>query len=143
MLFSFPVFTTVIILTSFIFVPSIAQNVNFNFLTLNQNITTSNYRTLFVAEFIRHGARSHYEDNVPASFFGGIQKGHLTEKGRIESLRIGMQRRNEYVNTKKFLKEDQMRKEIVSISTFKERCLDTGKLVLQGMYPFQDLTFKD
>ena len=43
-----------------------------------------------VVEFIRHGARSHYEDNVPPSFFGGVKKGYLTEKGRKESFRLGL-----------------------------------------------------
>lgn len=42
-----------------------------------------------VVEFVRHGARAHYEDNVPDEFFGNVGKGGLTEKGRIESLRIG------------------------------------------------------
>ena len=37
---------------------------------------------MMVVEFIRHGARSHYENNVPPSFFGNVSKGDLTEKGR-------------------------------------------------------------
>ena len=63
---------------------------------------------MMVVEFIRHGARSHYENNVPPSFFGNVSKGDLTEKGRIESIRIGTQRRNEYVLKKQFLKRDKM-----------------------------------
>ena len=42
------------------------------------------YETVFVVEFMRHGARSHYEDNVPSEFFDGVKKGHLTRKGRID-----------------------------------------------------------
>lgn len=47
------------------------------------------YETVFLAEFMRHGARSHYEDNVPKEFFDGAGKGHLTRRGRIDTLRIG------------------------------------------------------
>jgi hypothetical protein len=50
-----------------------------------------------VVEFMRHGARSHYEDNVPSEFFDGVKKGYLTRKGRIDQTRIGLARRNEYV----------------------------------------------
>lgn len=46
---------------------------------------------------MRHGARSHYEDNVPKEFFDGVKKGHLTRRGRIDQIRIGAARRREYV----------------------------------------------
>ena len=84
------------------------------------------YETHFLVEFVRHGARAHYEDNVPASFFGGVGKGELTEKGKDESYRIGLDRKKEYIQGKRFLKQRNMKEEVISISTFKNRCLDSG-----------------
>eukprot|EP00347_Sterkiella_histriomuscorum_P023311 403335134 len=99
------------------------------------------YETVFLAEFQRHGARSHYEDNVPKAFFDGAKKGHLTRRGRIDQIRIGQARRQEYVEDKQFLSPDYNPKEILSISTFKQRCLDSGRHYLQGLYPLQSHKF--
>ena len=91
-----------------------------------------------MAEFMRHGARSHYEDNVPASFFDGAKKGHLTRRGKIDSIRIGAARRKEYVHEKRFLSPNFNPNEILAIATFKERCLVSGQHVLKGLYPMED-----
>jgi len=82
--------------------------------------------TLFVIEFIRHGARSHYEDNVPASFFDGVKKGHVTKNRKVDHTRIGASRRKEYVTEKKFLSEKYTPSEILSLSTFVQRCSTSG-----------------
>ena len=50
----------------------------------------TDYETLMVVEYMRHGARAHYEDNVPfvfiipKEFFDGVKKGYLTRKGRVD-----------------------------------------------------------
>lgn len=54
-----------------------------------KKIKVRDYQTLMVVEFMRHGARSHYEDNVPKEFFDGVKKGYLTRKGRVDQTRIG------------------------------------------------------
>ena len=46
---------------------------------------TGDQETVFVFEMIRHGARSHYEDNVDSKQFFGVGKGHLTRLGRQET----------------------------------------------------------
>lgn len=84
---------------------------------------------------MRHGARSHNEDNKPPSFFDGAPKGHLTLKGRVEQRRIGQHRRREYIVEKKFIKEEYDPKEILSIATFRERCIESGRHYLEGMFP--------
>jgi hypothetical protein len=98
---------------------------------------------VFVAEFMRHGARSHYQDNVPSSFFDGAKPGHLTRRGRIDQLRVGQARRREYINEKKFLSERYNPSEILSIATFRERCVESGRHFLQGMYPLEDHRFTE
>lgn len=92
---------------------------------------------------MRHGARSHYEDNVPKEFFDGAGKGHLTRRGRIDTLRIGQARRREYIEQKQFLSSTYNPKEIFSIATFKQRCIDSGKYFLQGLYPLETHKFKE
>lgn len=42
-----------------------------------------------MAEYMRHGARSHYEDNVPSSFFDGVKMGYVTKRGRVDQIRVG------------------------------------------------------
>jgi hypothetical protein len=86
-------------------------------------------------EYIRHGARSHYEDNVPSEFFGGIKKGYVTQKGKIDHVRIGQARRKEYVQEKKLLSGEYNPREILSLSTFKQRCVTSGQFYLRGLYP--------
>ena len=56
---------------------------------------------------------------------------------------IGFNRRKEYVNEKKLLKETYDPKEILSIATFKERCIESGLLFLRGLYPMNDLKFHE
>jgi hypothetical protein len=63
----------------------------------------ANQETIFVFEMIRHGARSHYEDNVDSYDFFGVGKGHLTKLGRQETSHIGMERRMEYLEEKQLL----------------------------------------
>jgi len=92
---------------------------------------------------MRHGARSHYQDNVPASFFDGVKPGFLTRKGRIDQLRIGQQRRREYVLEKKFLRERYDPSEILSIATFRERCVESGQYFLRGLYPMENHKFTE
>ena len=41
--------------------------------------------TVFVFEMIRHGARSHYENNVDSYQFFGVGQGHITHLGRQET----------------------------------------------------------
>jgi hypothetical protein len=94
------------------------------------------HETIFVVEFIRHGARSHYEDNVPASFFDNVKKGYVTPKGKADQIHIGAKRRKEYINEKRFLtSENYNHNEILSIATFKQRCITSGEYFLHGMYP--------
>ena len=45
---------------------------------------------------IRHGSRAHFEDNVDTVGFFGVPKGHLTEIGREEMIKIGEKRKKEY-----------------------------------------------
>ena len=56
---------------------------------------------------------------------------------------IGFDRRKEYVNGKKLLKESYDPKEILSIATFKERCIESGLWFLRGLYPMNDLKFQE
>ena len=58
----------------------------------------SRYETVFVVEFIRHGARSHYEDNVPKEFFKVKKPGYVTTRGKVDHYRIGHDRRREYID---------------------------------------------
>lgn len=92
-------------------------------------------------EIIRHGARSHYEDSVPAEYFDGVKKGYVTPKGSLEHRRIGLDRRDEYIYKKKFLSDDYKPGEILSMSTFKQRCATSGEFFLSGLYPFTDLSY--
>ena len=56
---------------------------------------------------------------------------------------IGFDRRKEYVIDKKLLKEVYDPKEILSIATFKERCIESGLWFLRGLYPMSDLKFQE
>ncbi len=58
-------------------------------------------------------------------------------------MEIGFNRRKEYVNEKKLLKETYDPKEILSIATFKERCIESGLWFLRGLYPMNDLKFHE
>jgi len=40
-------------------------------------------KTIFVVEMVRHGARSHHEDNVDSKEFFGVPKGSLTTEGKL------------------------------------------------------------
>lgn len=63
-----------------------------------EEFTIKDLSTVFVFEYIRHGARSHYEDNVDMKeFFGAEKKGYVTPKGKADHYRIGQSRRREYV----------------------------------------------
>ena len=82
-----------------------------------------NYETIFVMELARHGARSHEwmkSSPVPASYFGpGVGPGFVTDLGRIQHLRNGLDRRREYVLAKGLLSPEYNPDEILSMSTFK------------------------
>ena len=54
-----------------------------------QPFRLKDYQTLFVVEYMRHGARSHYEDNVPKEYFDGVKKGYITKRGKIDQIRVG------------------------------------------------------
>ena len=56
---------------------------------------------------------------------------------------IGFNRRKEYVDDKKLLKEAYDPKEILSIATFKERCIESGLWFLRGLYPISDIKFQE
>ncbi|TNV77816.1 hypothetical protein FGO68_gene13688 [Halteria grandinella] len=92
--------------------------------------------TIFVVEFIRHGARSHFENR---SIFEDVGQGELTQKGEAQMLQIGLQRRQEYVFKKRLLSERYNQREIIAIATFKNRCIMSGELFLRGIYPLQDI----
>ncbi len=61
----------------------------------------------------------------------------------MEQMDIGLERRVEYVIEKKLLREVYDPREIISIATFKERCIESGLWFLRGLYPMNDLKFKD
>ena len=61
----------------------------------------------------------------------------------MQQIGIGLNRRKDYVVEKKLLSQDYQPKEILSIATFKERCLESGHWFLKGMYPLNDIVFKD
>lgn len=95
-----------------------------------------NLQTIFVMEYIRHGARSHYEDNVNlAEFFQTAKKGYVTPKGKADMYRIGQHRRREYVDKKKFLSSTYNEEEILSLATFVQRCSTSGQYFMRGLYP--------
>ena len=102
--------------------------------------------TLFVFEMIRHGARSidsHLHKTIPDGFFGAnVKIGELTDTGRIQHMSIGHQRRNEYIKEKRLLSEVYNPREILSMSTFKQRCLESGRYFMHGLYPLQDIQFR-
>lgn len=100
-----------------------------------------NQETLFVIEFIRHGARSHYENNVPKSFFKTQKPGYVTAKGMAEHYRIGYHRRSEYVDNKHFLSEHYNQDEFLSLATFVQRCSTSGLYYLRGLYPLENVHF--
>jgi len=79
---------------------------------------------------------------VPASFFDGVNKGYVTNKGKADQLRIGGARRREYVDEKQFLSSTYNPNEILSLATFKERCVTSGQYYLRGLYPMESLTFE-
>jgi hypothetical protein len=92
---------------------------------------------VFVVEYIRHGARAHYETNVPLEFFKVKKSGYVTPKGKIDHLRIGQQRRQEYVYEKGLLSETYNPKEILSMATFVQRCSTSGQYYMKGLYPLE------
>ena len=103
-----------------------------------------NFQTLFVFEMNRHGARSHYmgTSHLPTGFWGpGVKDGFLTWKGRVQHQQMGLSRREEYIKQKKLLSEKFDPKEILSMSTFKERCHDSGVFFLHGLFPLQNIKF--
>ena len=100
-----------------------------------------NFENVFTLEIVRHGAKAHTRDNVPPSFFGGVGKGQLTEKGKRESYWLGVERKNEYIKTKKQVIWGKMLDEVVSFSIDKERSLDSARYMLEGMYPLENLKF--
>jgi hypothetical protein len=54
-------------------------------LARKEEFSVKNLETVFVLEYIRHGARSHYEDNVDVKkFFGAEKKGYVTPKGKAD-----------------------------------------------------------
>ena len=57
-------------------------------------------KTLFVVDIIANGASTQDSKDV---FGEGVPKGKLTEKGRSEARRLGIRRRNEYVDEKKLM----------------------------------------
>ncbi len=88
---------------------------------------------------MRHAARSHYLDTRKPEFWGNIERGHLTTRGRWDQMEIGKHRKHEYVDEKGFVSEDYDPEEFLSISTFYERCRSSGEYYLRGMFPYQDL----
>ena len=115
------------------------------FLLLVGQITAQEFETLFVFEMIRHGARSvesRFSTFTPPGYFGpGVGNGEITDTGRIQHMSIGHQRRREYVKEKGFLSEKYDPSEILSMSTFKQRCAVSGEYFLRGLYPLQDICF--
>ena len=111
----------------------------FGAINANNFVDFSNYyETLFVFETIRHGARSHYMEtpHLESEYFGkGVLEGYITDIGRAQHLRFGHSRRNEYVKGKNFLSEQYNPDEILSLSTFKQRCAVSGIFYLHGLYP--------
>lgn len=72
-----------------------------------------------------------------------MDPGHLTKRGRIDQLRIGAARRREYVVEKKFLSENYNPREIFSIATFVQRCVESGRHYLEGLYPLEKVKFQE
>ena len=101
------------------------------------------HETVFVLELIRHGSRSHYLDSpIPKDFFGeGVEPGFLTEGGRLQHLRNGFNRRSEYIHGKQFLSSTFSPDEVLSLSTFKQRCAVSGEFFLKGLYPLEETAY--
>ena len=78
---------------------------------------------------------------MPSSFFDGVKKGYVTRKGKADHSRIGAARRKEYVVEKKFLSEKFNPEEILSLSTFVQRCATSGQYLLRGLYPLEEIQF--
>ena len=53
---------------------------------------------------------------------------------------IGIERHQEYVVEKQFLSDTYDPKQILSVSTYYDRCAVSGEFYLHGLYPFQDLS---
>lgn len=80
---------------------------------------------------------------MPEDYFGeGVKSGELTDLGRRQHMRRGLNRRSEYVDGKKFLSENFNPDEILSVSTYVDRCVESGKYFLHGLFPLQDIQFK-
>ena len=73
--------------------------------------------------------------------FKGLGKGHITDTGRYQHLEMGVNRRNEYVKSKKLLSEKYNPEEILAMSTFKQRCAVSAEQFMHGLYPFQDIHY--
>ena len=54
---------------------------------------------------------------------------------------IGHDRRKEYIKEKGLLSETYNPNEILSMSTFKQRCAVSGEYLLRGLYPLQDIRY--
>jgi len=79
---------------------------------------------------------------MPKGYFGkGVEDGFVTDIGKLQHMRHGLQRRNEYVKGKKFLSEEFNADELLSMSTFKQRCAVSGQFFLHGLYPLQDIAY--
>jgi hypothetical protein len=52
-----------------------------------------------------------------------------------------MDRRREYVDKKGFLSAEFDPSEILSMSTFKQRCAVSGLYFFHGLYPLQNINF--
>jgi hypothetical protein len=59
----------------------------------------------------------------------------------MQLLRVGLERRREYVQGKKFLSENYDPDEILAMATFKQRCSLSGLFFIHGLYPTQDIRF--
>lgn len=104
-----------------------------------------NFETLFVFEMARHGARSHYKKTeVPKDYWGpGVKPGYVTRIGRMQHINNGLQRRREYIHGKNFLSKNYDQHEILSMSTFKQRCAVSGEAFFHGLYPLVNTAYKE
>jgi len=53
-------------------------------------------------------------------------------------MQVGFARLQEYVVGKRLLSQDWTPEEVLSIATYKRRCVESGEYMLKGMYPMQD-----
>lgn len=80
---------------------------------------------------------------LPPNYWGaGVENGYVTRLGRNQHMAKGLERRREYIHGKKFLSEDYDAGEILSMSTFKQRCVVSGEAFFYGLYPLVDTKYK-